>query len=198
MKEAPRPPSLVPVAVDLSAVRNPHSLRHRLARVAWGWAWTLLFRPSPRPLHGWRRALLRLFGARVARTAAAYPRCRIWAPWQLSLGEHATLADDVEAYSVAPIRIEDHATVSQGAMLATASHDIARPDMPLVQAPIVIGRGAWVCARAFVGPGVTVGARAVVGACAVVTSDVPSDAVVVGNPASFLKWREAADGPREA
>jgi putative colanic acid biosynthesis acetyltransferase WcaF len=61
--------------------------------------------------------------------------------------------------------------------------------MELVSAPIRIGDGAWVAARAFVGPGVQVGEGAVVGACAVVTKDVPPWSVVAGNPARVIKPR---------
>jgi putative colanic acid biosynthesis acetyltransferase WcaF len=55
--------------------------------------------------------------------------------------------------------------------------------MPLVRAPIEIGDEAWICADAFVGPGVMVGARAVVGAGAVVMRSVQEGKIVTGNPA---------------
>jgi putative colanic acid biosynthesis acetyltransferase WcaF len=53
----------------------------------------------------------------------------------------------------------------------------------LQTAKITIGPGAFVCARAFIMPGVVVGARAIVGACAVVTRDVAPGMIVAGNPA---------------
>jgi len=59
----------------------------------------------------------------------------------------------------------------------------------LTHAPIRIEDGAWVCARAFVGPGVMIGKGAVVAACAVVSKDVAAWNVVVGNPATFKKLR---------
>jgi putative colanic acid biosynthesis acetyltransferase WcaF len=62
--------------------------------------------------------------------------------------------------------------------------------MELTNKPIVIGPQAWVAARAFISPGVTVGEGAVVGACAVVTKDVEPWTVVAGNPAKFIKKRE--------
>ena len=61
--------------------------------------------------------------------------------------------------------------------------------MPLVIRPITIGKSAWVCAEAFIGPGVTVGEGAVVGARSCVVSDVAPWNVVGGNPAKFLKVR---------
>ncbi len=164
-------------------------LSNRLARCVWGLGYALLYRPSPIPCHAWRRAVLRLFGARVGRGARPYPRCRIWAPWNLTLGDHSLLANGVECYSVAAITVGAYATVSQRSHLCSATHDYNDPAFPLVRRPILIGPHAWVAAEAFVGPGVTVGEGAVVGARAVAVKDVPAWAVVSGNPARIIKWR---------
>jgi putative colanic acid biosynthesis acetyltransferase WcaF len=107
----------------------------------------------------------------------------------LSLGERSCLAAGVDCYCVDRIEIGDDVTVSQDAFLCTASHDIDRADRPLVTAPIRIGRGAWIFARATILPGVSVGEGAVVAACAVVTRDVPAYAVVAGNPARVVRQR---------
>jgi putative colanic acid biosynthesis acetyltransferase WcaF len=148
-----------------------------------------LFRTSPWFCHSWRRLLLRVFGARIGRGAKVFPSTRIWAPWNLTLGEYACLSHDVDCYCVSSISIGDHATVSQYSYLCGASHDLHDPHMRLVAAPVQIEDQAWVCARAFIGPGVTVGEGAVVGACSVVTRDVPDWTVVCGNPAKFVKYR---------
>jgi len=99
------------------------------------------------------------------------------------------LADRVDCYCVAPIRIGAHATVSQYSYLCSASHDFEDPRMPLTTAPIVIGDQAWVCADVFVGPGLTIGPGAVVGARSSVYRDVAPWTVVGGNPARFIKKR---------
>jgi putative colanic acid biosynthesis acetyltransferase WcaF len=155
----------------------------KLLRAAWELVWLLLYRPSPTPLHGWRRLLLRVFGARIAAGAHPYPRARIWAPWNLSMAEHSCLANDVDCYCVAQVSLGMHATVSQYSYLCTASHDYRDPAMPLVIAPIVVERDAWVAADVFVGPGVKVGTGAVVGARSTVLADVPPWTVVAGSPA---------------
>jgi putative colanic acid biosynthesis acetyltransferase WcaF len=177
------------VRVGHDACPSPHSMRNKVGRVLWGCASLLLFRPSPRICFGWRRALLRLFGATVGANVRVSPSVRIWAPWNLSLGDEAAIGHDADLYSVDRIRIGSHATVSQGAMLCTASHDVTDPHMRLIHAPIEISDQAWVCARAFVSPGILVGTGAVVGACAVVTRSVGPWTVVAGNPAKFLKQR---------
>jgi putative colanic acid biosynthesis acetyltransferase WcaF len=122
-------------------------------------------------------------------TAKVYPKASIWAPWNLEMGFDSTLADRVDCYNVDKIIIGNEVTVSQDAMLCTASHDIEDPGRQLVTKPITIGDGAWIFARAFVGPGVTVGKGAIVAACAVVVKDVPEWVVVGGNPSKLLKKR---------
>jgi acetyltransferase-like isoleucine patch superfamily enzyme len=56
--------------------------------------------------------------------------------------------------------------------------------------PVVIKDFVWCGANVTILPGVTIGEGAVVGACAVVTKDVPPMAVVGGNPARILKYRD--------
>ena len=122
----------------------------------------------------------------------------MWAPWNLTLGEHSCLADGVDCYCVAPITVGAFAVVSQRAFLWRATHDHTDPAFPLVPKPITIGERAWVAAEAFVGPGVTVGAGAVVGARGVVVKDVPPWAIVAGNPAREVGRRVMKDMPHES
>jgi putative colanic acid biosynthesis acetyltransferase WcaF len=110
----------------------------------------------------------------------------------LEVGKHSAVGPGVEIYSVDRITIGDHCTVSMQAFLCTGSHDISHPQMVLTHAPITVGNGAWICARAFVGPGVSVGEGSVVAACAVVTKDVQAWTVVAGNPAIFKKHRRVS------
>ncbi len=103
---------------------------------------------------------------------------------------HSCLANYVDCYCVAPIRLGAHATVSQYSYLCAASHDYRNIDMPLVVAPIVIEAEAWVAADVFVGPGVKIGEGAVVGARSTVIHDVEAWSVVAGSPASRRGTRE--------
>ena len=168
---------------------SPHSLLNKILRVIWGLCWITLFRPSPRPFFLWRRMLLRIFGARIGSSARIDPSVRIWVPWRLSVGTDAALGAHVVCYNLAPITIGAHATVSQYTHLCAGSHDITDPHMSLIAQPIIVGEQAWVCANAFVGPGVRVGNGAIVGAASVVMRDVTEWTVVVGNPARYLKDR---------
>jgi putative colanic acid biosynthesis acetyltransferase WcaF len=177
----------------VGAYPNPHGLSNGALRVAWQSAYFLLFRPTPKVLHGWRSLLLRLFGARIGRGAHPYPSCKIWAPWNLVMGDHSCLGPYVDCYNVDRIELGAYATVSQYAYLCGATHDYTKLTMPLVPKPILIGARAWVAAAAFVGPGITVEEGAVVGARACVVRDVPAWTVVAGNPARVIKRRILSD-----
>lgn len=173
----------------LATYRNQLGLRSQLWRLVWNSVWLLAYRPSPRRLHGWRRLLLRCFGAKVGAGVHPYPSARIWAPWHLEMAEDSCLGDGVDCYNVASIRLGRGAIVSQRAFLCTATHDHNDPAFPLVAKQIVVADRSWVAAEAFVGPGVTVGEGAVVGARAVVTKDVEKWSIVAGNPARVIGVR---------
>ena len=176
--------------IDLTQYPSRFSLGQKVKRTAWWIVHLCLFRPSPRILFGWRSFLLRCFDARIGPRCAIYPSCKIWAPWNLELGEQTALADDVDCYCVDKIQIGSHVTISQYSFLCTASHDISDPNMRLTTSPIRIQDGAWICADVFVAPGVTIGQGAVAAARAVVVKDVPAWSVVGGNPAKFIKRRQ--------
>jgi putative colanic acid biosynthesis acetyltransferase WcaF len=153
-----------------------------------------LFRLSPRPLFGWRRFLLRCFGARVGGHVHVYPSARITLPWNLDIGDGASIGENALVYNLGPVRIGARATISHLAHLCAGTHDHRDPSLPLLRTPITIGEDAWVCAQALVGPNVTVGEGAIVGAGAVAMRDVPSWTIVAGNPATFVKHRELVPG----
>lgn len=165
---------------------------NKALRATWNTAWLLLYRPSPRSFHGWRRMLLRIFGARIGRAAMPYPGARIWAPWNLVMADGSVMGDGVDCYTVDRIVLGRGAVVSQRAFLCSASHDFDRPGFALVSAPITIGANAWVAAESFVAPGVRIGDGAVVLARSVVVKDVPAASVVAGNPARVLRGRSDA------
>lgn len=156
---------------------------NRIARSLWAGVYLLLFRPSPRPLHAWRAFLLRLFRCRLGAGCHVYPGAKIWAPWLLTCEDHVAIADGAYVYNPAPVLLRSHATVSQQAWLCGASHDYNDPAFPMVAAPIVVERHAWIAARATVQMGVTVGEGAVLGLGAVATSNLAPWTVFGGIPA---------------
>lgn len=163
---------------------TPWSLSTRAAALLWEFAWSLLCGWTPKPLNPWRLLVLRLFGARIVGTPFVHQRARMQMPWNVELHDGACVGDRTNLYSLDRITLRAGALVAQEAYLCAGTHDLQDPARPLLTAPIVVGPGAFVGARAFVLPGVTIGERAIVGAASVVTRDVPALATVRGNPAA--------------
>ena len=86
------------------------------------------------------------------------------------------------------ITIEDGVFIGPEAKILTEGH----PEQPEIRhtlqtKPVVIRRKAWIGAGAMILPGVTVGENAIVAAGAVVTKDVPDNAIVAGVPTTVLR-----------
>lgn len=165
------------------------SLANKLERVAWRLVWLMLARATPPQLAAWRRVLLRLFGAKVGRGAKVYGSVRIWLPRNLELGEGAIVGRGAELYNQGGIAIGAFCVVSQRAFLCASTHSTSDPDFALVPRPIALGRGCWVAAEAFVGPGVTMGDGAVLGARGALFEDAEAMGVYRGNPATLVGQR---------
>jgi putative colanic acid biosynthesis acetyltransferase WcaF len=165
------------------------SFRNRIARLGWEFMYVLVFRFSPRPLHGWRSFILRCFGARIGKGVHVYPGVRIWAPWNLDLGDECGIASGAILYSQGKITIGKRSVVSQGAHLVAGTHDYSKPGFPLLTKPIVIHDHVWIAAEAFIHPGITIGEGCVIGARSVVIKDMPPWMVCSGHPCEPIKER---------
>jgi len=181
-------PDAVYQRLDRTA-RAPYPRSWYPRKLAWELTQATVFRYSPRRFSRFRVWLLNLFGAKVARTAVIRPSARVWHPWIFSMGEYSCLAEHVTIYNLGPVTIGDHTVISQHAELCAGTHDYHSLVLPLVRPPITLGNGVWVCAKAFVGPNVTIGDNTIIGACAVVTRDVPEGVIAAGNPAKVLRPR---------
>ena len=172
-----------------SAYDSPWSDSHRVMCALWEFCWFLFCSWTPKPLNEWRLFWLRVFDAKIDGTPFVHQRARIAVPWTLILHDRACLGDRANAYSLGEIEIGARATVAQEVYLSAGTHDFNDPNIPLVAGKIVIGEDAFIGARAFVLPGVTIGRRAIVGACSVVTKDVPENVIAAGNPCQVLRPR---------
>lgn len=102
-----------------------------------------------------------------------------------------TLVDDTHIY------VGDDTMFGPNVTVATAGHPILPLLRPQYQynMPVHIGKNCWIGAGAIILPGITIGDYSVIGAGSVVTKDIPSGVVAVGNPCRVL--REISDSDRE-
>lgn len=99
------------------------------------------------------------------------------------------------------LRIGAHTSFGPGVMIHTANHRTDDPTRPINEQgwetrPVTIGADCWIGMGVIILPGVTLGDRVVVGAGSVVTGDLPSNTVAVGNPARVIRrdGRPVRDG----
>ena len=181
--------------IDISTNTVPKNYsRGRTAFLCLVWliVQSTIFDIFPRPFHGWRCLLLRLFGAKIGRSVKIRPGVRIEFPWRLTIGDYSAIGDNVWLYNLAPIIIGKHSVISQYAKLVTGSHDPHSCRFELLVKPIIIGNYAWIGANSFVFPGVTIEEGALLGACSAACKDIPSWTICAGNPATFIKKRDLA------
>ena len=155
-----------------------------------------LLRPSPQDQ---RDAMLKEMFAEIGEG------CYIEPPLHSNMGGHhvhfgkniyanynLTLVDDTHIY------VGDCTMLGPNVTIATAGHPI---DPSLRQRglqynmPVHIGKNCWLGAGVIVMPGVTIGDNTVIGAGSVVTKDIPSGVVAVGNPCRVL--RQVGEHDRE-
>lgn len=180
---------------DLSRFRLPKNFRGKSAVTVQLW-WLVqasLFRTSPQFAYGFRRWLLRIFGAKIGLGVLIRPSVTITYPWKVKIGDYAWIGDDVVLYSLGEINIDKHAVVSQKSYLCAADHDYKQPDFPIRAQKISVGAEAWIAADVFIAPGVSIGRGAVIGARSSVFSDMPPMMVCFGYPCVAIKRRDSED-----
>ncbi len=95
-----------------------------------------------------------------------------------------TMVDDTHIY------VGDHTMFGPNVTIATAGHPISpelREQGYQYNLPVHIGKNCWIGAGALILPGITIGDNTVIGAGSVVTKDIPTNVVAVGNPCKVLR-----------
>ena len=182
--------SITRCSIDHRKNRSPFSKKNKLARILWKITYLLLFRPTPDfILNKYRIFILKLFGAKIGADSVVYPSAKIWAPWNLEVGEVTCIGPHTDIYSMDKIIIGNHVTISQNAVLCAATHDINSHSMALKTQKIIIDDYAWVCAYAKILPGVRISEGAVIGLDCVLGKTADPWFVYAGNPAKKIKTR---------
>lgn len=161
----------------------------RWQQILWYGVGTHLLESRLLPFSGFKVWLLRRFGATVGRQVRLKPGVRIKFPWRLTIGDYVWIGENAWLDNLAPITLEDHVCLSQGVYLCTGNHDWSDPSFTLQTRPIHIEAGAWIAAKAVVGPGVTVGRGAVLSLGSVAGQSLAPMTIYAGNPAQPIKPR---------
>lgn len=171
--------------------------RSRVTLASWFFIGSWLLSTRTLPFYALKRAILRLFGARVGMGVVIKPGVKIKYPWMIELGDDSWVGEDVWFDNLAPITVADNCCISQGAYLCTGNHDYRNPQFTLVVAPIRLERCVWVGAKAIICPGVTIEKGGIALAGSVITKNIGVLEIHGGNPGTFLRHRTIQEESRE-
>jgi putative colanic acid biosynthesis acetyltransferase WcaF len=141
-------------------------------------------------MYGWRRCLLRLFGAKIGKGVLIRSSVHVQFPWKIAIGDNSWIGDNVVLYSLGQITIGKNVVVSQRSYLCSASHDYSITNFPIYSRDIEVLDECWLATDVFVAPGVKIDKGSVVGARSSVFNNLPGGMVCIGSPAKPIKKRE--------
>lgn len=147
----------------------------------------------------WRRRLHGTFRTMksVGRNVHICPEYRIAHPEKVTIGNNVWIGEDLRIVGEGEVTIGSGTMVGRYTDMCTGCPVYDADDLQSLpfddrstSSPLVIGENCWIATHVIFARGVTVGEGAVVGMRAVVTEDVPPLAVVAGNPAKIVKYRD--------
>jgi putative colanic acid biosynthesis acetyltransferase WcaF len=161
----------------------------RFKQVAWYFVNILFFKNPLITFSSMKRALLRMFGARLGKGVVIKPSVNIKFPWKLQVGDHSWIGEGVWIDNLSDVVIGKNAALSQGCLLLSGSHDHRKETFDFLSAPIVLEDGVWICAKAIVLGGTTCRSHSILTANSVSNGDLEPYTIYKGNPAVAIKTR---------
>lgn len=149
-----------------------------------------LFAWSPQFFYGWRRFLLRLFGAKIGKNVLIRPSAKFTYPWKISIGDYTWIGEDCILYSLEKITIGKHVAVAHGVYFNTGLHDYTKESFDIHHKEVIIEDEAWITNDVYIAPGVRIGKGCVIGARSNVFKNMPEGFICYGNPANAIKKRK--------
>lgn len=142
------------------------------------------------PFYNIRHLWLRCFLCKMGKGNAIKRNVEIIIPHRVIIGNNTVINPGVLLDGRGSLTIGDNVDIARDVYIWSAAHDYNSSTYAGVDAPTVIEDYVWLASRSTVLPGVRVGRGAVVACGAVVTKDVPANAIVAGVPAKIIGWRE--------
>jgi len=184
-------------------------LNHRYGRLLWRYLWRRLLTPAGRR---WRTDGLLFLGRRLELEVGRGGELRfgrfVWIgdgskirchEGVVEIGEKTVMGQECTISAYQRVRIGEQCVIADRAMFIDFDHGVVEVERPIrlqgiYKRDVEVGSNVWVGYGACILRGVRVGDNSIVGTNAVVTKDVPANAVVAGAPARIIRMREA---PRE-
>lgn len=124
------------------------------------------------------------------------PNVHFSSPERISMGSHVWIGHNVKMDGSGYLDVGSGCIIARDTEILTSNHYFQGDDLEeipydkrFIYKKVTIGENIWIGMRSVILPGVTIGEGAIVGACSVVTKDVPPLAIVAGNPAKVIRYR---------
>lgn len=138
-----------------------------------------------------KRAILRLFGAKIGKGLIIKTKVRIKNPWRLTIGDHCWIGESVWIDNLEDVMIGNHVCLSQGSLLLTGNHDYTLSDFPYRLGKIVLEDGVWIGAKSVVCPGVVCKSHSILTVNSVANKELKAWTIYAGNPAFEIRERKS-------
>ena len=181
-------------------------LNHRYGRLLWRYLWR---RTLTRGGRRWRTDGLLFLGRRLELEIGRKGEIRfgrfVWIgdgskirchEGEVEIGPKTVMGQECTISAYQRVRIGEQCVIADRAMFIDFDHGVVEVERPIrvqgiYKRDIEVGSNVWIGYGACILRGVRVGDNAIVGTSAVVTKDVPANAVVAGAPARIIRMREA-------
>ncbi|NVJ89816.1 MAG: colanic acid biosynthesis acetyltransferase WcaF [Flavobacteriaceae bacterium] len=176
---------------DLTKFKVSKSFRGKSKLVTQIW-WIVektLFAMSPQFFYGWRRFLLRLFGAKIGKNVLIRPTAKFTYPWKVEIGDNTWIGEQTILYSLGKIKIGNNVAIAHGVYFNTGLHDYTKEEFTILSKEIIVKDESWITNDVYIAPGVCIGKGVVIGARSSVYKNMPDGWVCYGNPAKPIKKR---------
>jgi len=176
---------------NLQEFKVPQDFRGRskITTQIWWIIESTLFRMSPQVLYGWRRFLLRLFGAKIGKGVLIRSSVKCTYPWKVSIGDYSWIGENSVLYSLGNIHIGNNVAIAHGVYFNTGFHNYKENSFDIASKPILVEDEVWITNDVYISPGVIIGKGCVIGARSSVYKNMPKGWVCYGNPAKPIKKR---------
>jgi putative colanic acid biosynthesis acetyltransferase WcaF len=148
-----------------------------------------LFALSPQFFYGWRRFLLRSFGAKIGKGVLLRSTVKVTYPWNIEIGDYCWIGEDTVLYSLGKIKIGSNVALSHKVYINTGGHEYDKISFDIFGEPVVIEDECWLTTDVYVAPGVTIGKGSIIAARSSVLKSMPGGKICVGTPAIAIKDR---------
>lgn len=148
-----------------------------------------LFALSPQFFYGWRRFLLRSFGAKIGKGVLLRSTVKVTYPWNIEIGDYSWIGEDNVLYSLGKIKIGSNVALAHKVYINTGGHEYDKISFDIFCEPVVIEDECWLTNDVYVAPGVTIGKGSIIAARSSVLKSMPRGKICVGTPAIAIKDR---------